>query len=213
MPTASNAARCHEKQFGVFACRLAAEHPMTQHFPQPLLVPHSRYNDLPERALASCGYQILTRSKTAGVDAFAKQDGSLFLFFQGHPEYAADTLFREYRRDAARFLCGEREHYPALPLGYFNDEAAALANVFRARAIADRRGELVAEFPKAALEAGLQCPWRAAAIGVYRKWTAYLSARKAERRNMAVPLHGPRPRRTWRDWPLGLRRIADSSAR
>ena len=116
-----------EKCFGVFDCRLAADHPLTQHFPEPLWVPHSRYNDLPERALTSCGYRILTRSAEAGVDAFARQDGSFFLFFQGHPEYDADTLLREYRRDAARFLGGEREHYPATPVGYFNDEAAAQA--------------------------------------------------------------------------------------
>ena len=202
-----------QKRCGVFDCRLVADHPMTQHFPDPLRVPHSRYNDLPERALAACGYQILTRSKTAGVDAFAKQGGSFFLFFQGHPEYEAATLFREYRRDVARFLNREREDYPATPAGYFNDKAAALAAAFRARALVERRGELIAEFPKAALEAGLECPWRAAALGIYEKWTAYLTARKAERRSVSVALPGTRLRRTWRDWPAGMRRTADSSAR
>ena len=101
---ASSGARSSAKRFGVFDCRLAADHPMTEHFPEPLWVPHSRYNDLPEQALASCGYTILARSTTAGVDTFAKQDGSFFLFFQGHPEYEADTLLREYRRDVVRFL-------------------------------------------------------------------------------------------------------------
>ncbi|MGC1278678.1 MAG: homoserine O-succinyltransferase, partial [Xanthobacteraceae bacterium] len=143
-----------QKQCGVFDCRLAADHPMTEHFPQPLWVPHSRYNDLPEAALAACGYKILTRSNAAGVDAFAKQDGSFFLFFQGHPEYEADTLLREYRRDIARFLAGERERYPAVPLGYFNDGAAAVAETFRNRALRERHGELIAEFPKSTLEAG-----------------------------------------------------------
>ena len=70
---------------------------------------------------------------TAGVDAFAKQDGSFFLFFQGHPEYEADTLLREYRRDVGRFLGGEREDYPAMPLGYFNDDAAAAGRGFPQR--------------------------------------------------------------------------------
>ena len=125
------------KRFGVFDCRLAADHPMTEHFPEPLWVPHSRYNDLPEQALASCGYTILARSTTAGVDTFAKQDGSFFLFFQGHPEYEADTLLREYRRDVVRFLNREREDYPAMPLGYFNDDAAAVAEAFRTRASRD----------------------------------------------------------------------------
>ncbi len=200
------------KRFGVFDCRLAADHPMTEHFPEPLWVPHSRYNDLPEQALASCGYTILARSTTAGVDTFAKQDGSFFLFFQGHPEYEADTLSREYRRDVVRFLNREREDYPAMPLGYFNDDAAAVAEAFRTRASRDRSGELIGEFPKSALEAGLQCPWRAAALGTYEKWCAYLSARKAERRTIAAPSPGLRLRRTWRDWPLGTRQAADGSA-
>ncbi len=202
-----------QKQFGVFDCRLAADHPMTEHFPQPLWVPHSRYNDLPEAALVACGYKILTRSNTAGVDAFARQDGSFFLFFQGHPEYEADTLLREYRRDVARFLTGEREHYPPPAFGYFSDDAAAAAEAFRARALRDRRSELIAEFPKSMLEAGLQCPWRAAALGTYEKWCAYLSARKAERRTVAAPSPGVRLRRTWRDWPLGTRTPAGSPAR
>ena len=202
-----------EKRFGIFDCQLVADHPMLQDFPVPVCVPHSRYNDLPGRSLKSCGYKILTRSGSAGVDMFAKLDNSFFLFFQGHPEYDADTLLREYRRDAARFLSRERERYPAMPLGYFNAEAAALAEAFRSRALGERKPELIAEFPKSALEAGLQCPWRPAAIGIYEKWTAYLLARKAERRTPPVAMGGTRLRRTWRDWPATLRGAADTSAR
>lgn len=201
-----------DKLCGVFDCRRAADHPMTEHFPEPLWVPHSRYNDLPEKALTAAGYKILTRSDTAGVDMFAKQDGSFFLFFQGHPEYEADSLLREYRRDVARYLGRERERYPALPLGYFSGEAAAAAEAFRARALADRQAVLSAEFPTVALESGLQAPWRAAACGVYEKWCAFLSARKAERR-VAAPASNVRLRRTWRDWPAGAGRIADTSVR
>jgi len=197
-----------EKRCGVFECRLAAVHPMTQAFPEPLWMPHSRYNDLPEPALLARGYNILTRSATAGVDTFAKQDGSFFLFFQGHPEYDADTLLREYRRDVARFLDGERADYPATPIDYLTEEATALAEAFRTRACAERHGDLIARFPRDALEAGLQSPWRPAALGIYQKWVAYLCARKAERR----PANFPR-RRTWRDWPAGLRRAADGSRR
>jgi len=197
-----------EKRFGVFDCRLAADHPMTPHFPEPLWVPHSRYNDLSERALVSRGYKILTRSAAAGVDTFAKQDGSFFLFFQGHPEYDADTLLREYRRDAVRFLGGERAHYPAAPRGYFNDQATALAEAFAARARAERRGELAALFPKEGLETGLKNPWRPAAVGIYEKWAAYLLARKAHVHAPGAPM-----RRTWRDWPRSLRGEADTSVR
>jgi homoserine O-succinyltransferase len=199
-----------EKRSGVFDCHLAMSHPLTEHFPEPLWVPHSRYNDLPEPALAAAGYKILTRSATAGVDTFAKQDGSFFLFFQGHPEYDADTLLREYRRDATRFLTGERPHYPNIPVGYFTAEARAIAEAFAARARQERHSDLMTSFPKSALDAGFKQPWHAAAVGVYQKWVAYLLARKVERpANLALrqPL-----RRTWRDWPASLRRSAQNPA-
>src|SRR5579862_9820767 len=134
-----------EKLFGILDCRLAANHPMTHDVTQPFTVPHSRYNDLPVRPLKAAGYEILSQCDGAGADIFAKQAGSFFLFFQGHPEYDADTLLREYRRDAARFLAGERDKYPAMPLHYFNDQAAALANMFRARALTERRSGLITE--------------------------------------------------------------------
>ncbi|HEX4409290.1 MAG TPA: homoserine O-succinyltransferase [Xanthobacteraceae bacterium] len=213
-----------EKRSGVFDCHLAMPHPMTEHFPAPLRVPHSRYNDLSEAELAASGYHILTRSLEAGVDAFVKQDGSFFLFFQGHPEYDADTLLREYRRDAVRFLSGERQSYPPTPADYFTAEGLEIAEAFAALARAKQSGELAASFPKDVLEAslkrepglaegglaerGLAEPWRAAAVGVYQKWVAYLVARKAERRMANVPL-----RRIWRDWPKSLRSPDDLSAR
>jgi homoserine O-succinyltransferase/O-acetyltransferase len=193
-----------QKQFGVFDCRLAADHPMTRHFPEPLWVPHSRYNTLPEDALLSAGYKMLTRSAAAGVDAFAKQDGSFFLYFQGHPEYDADTLFREYRRDVTRFLNGERETYPNLPRHYFDNATTAHAEGFQKRAMTDRRSALMAEFPNAALASGLQNTWRPAALGVYEKWVEFLGARSAERRNASLSTKPARQRRTWRDWPLPL---------
>ena len=72
-------------------------------------IPHSRGNDLAERDLKAAGYRILTRAPVAGVDMFARQEGSFHLFFQGHPEYEPATLLREYRRDIGRFLRGERD--------------------------------------------------------------------------------------------------------
>jgi len=197
-----------QKRCGIFECRLTTDHPLTRQFAEPLRMPHSRYNDLPERALKAHGYTILSRTAGAGVDSFAKLDGSFFLFFQGHPEYAADTLLREYRRDIGRYLAGERADYPAAPSDYFSVEATALAEAFRARARADRRGELMADFPKDALATGLSDPWRPAALGFYRQWVAFLCARKAARRARGVPM-----RRTWRDWPAPARWALDGSLR
>ena len=187
--------RLPDKQFGVFDCQVIADQ-MTHNLCQPLRVPHSRYNDLPEQALVSCGYKILTQSAVAGVDTFSKQKRSFFLFFQGHPEYEAGTLLREYRRDIGRFLRSEQEHYPAMPQGFFNVEKIAIANEFRDRALVDRRDALIDSFPMSLLEAGLERTWLSGLIGIYRRWIGHLHARKAKERMLTVPL-----RRTWRDWP------------
>jgi len=197
------------KQFGIFECEKGADHPMTAQVRWPLRVPHSRFNDLRGRTLASCGYTILSQSPIAGVDMFAKLDRSYFLYFQGHPEYEPVTLLREYRRDISRFLKRERRVYPAMPEGFFTAGKASAAAAFRQRAITDRREELIGDFPVGQLEAGLRSTWRPSAISIYEKWLGFLHARKAEGRKLVAPL-----RRTWRDWPVGAPRpLADPPAR
>jgi homoserine O-succinyltransferase len=96
-----------DKRFGVFECVRVSDHPLTATAPRRLQMPQSRWNEIPEEALLACGYRVLTRSQDAGVDAFVKQGKSLFVFFQGHPEYEAITLLLEYRRDIGRYLRGE----------------------------------------------------------------------------------------------------------
>ena len=170
-----------QKCFGVFDCDVLAAHALTKDLGPRLLVPHSRYNDLPEQALVASGYRVLTRSDAAGVDLFARQEGdhrSLFLFLQGHPEYEAGTLLREYRRDVARFLRGEREHYPTDPLGYFGDAVEKILSEFRARASRNRSEDLIADFPMSILEASLEGRWRGSAANIYENWLCYLSRRK-----------------------------------
>ena len=185
-----------QKLSGVFTCRPVAPHPMLRGAPLTLAMPHSRCNDLPERALRASGYRIVTRSAEAGVDMFARHDRSFHLFLQGHPEYEPDTLLREYRRDIGRYLRGERDDYPAVPHGYFDGEAAELAAAFGERARADRRPDLIRSFPKRTLETGIAATWRATAIAIYENWFDYLKGRKLERRSPALPR-----RRVWRDWP------------
>src|SRR5207344_3095536 len=103
---------------------------------------------------------ILTRSKEAGVDAFVKERGSLFVFLQGHPEYEAVTLLLEYRRDIGRYLRGERDTYPDMPEGYLDDEMVLKLTALRQRALADQREELLSEFPIAVAANQVTNTWR-----------------------------------------------------
>jgi len=166
-----------EKRFGIFECERVAEHPLTAGAPARVPMPHSRWNELPEEALTGSGYRILTRSDAAGVDAFVKQRNSLFVFFQGHPEYEAQTLMLEYRRDIKRFLLKERETYPGMPRGYFDDATVEALTALRERALVDRREEVLADFPTALAAGTVTNTWRASATCIYRNWLDYLSAR------------------------------------
>jgi homoserine O-succinyltransferase len=113
------------------------------------------------------------------------------LFFQGHPEYESDTLFREYRRDVGRFLKGEQASYPAMPERYFPYDLQARLAAFGERALVDRSESLLADFPKA--EGNLTNTWRAPAIQIYHNWLNGLSAKRNARPNLVTSLSSQRP--------------------
>jgi homoserine O-succinyltransferase len=179
-----------DKRFGVFECVRVSDHPLTAAAPSHLQMPQSRWNEVPEEALLACGYRVLTRSEDAGVDAFVKQRKSLFVFFQGHPEYDATTLLLEYRRDIARFLRRERDTYPPMPHGYFDEETVEALTALRERALLDRREELLAEFPTAMAAGKVTNTWRSTAESLYRNWLQYMWAQKQHKLMPEIEVEG-----------------------
>jgi homoserine O-succinyltransferase len=170
-----------DKQFGVFESSKVCDHELTRHVPGSLRFPHSRWNEVRESSLSACGYSVLTKSALAGVDLFAmRKKKSLFVHFQGHPEYGTRTLLKEYRRDIKRFLRQERETYPTPPHGYFDDAAAKLLAGFKETALALRREEQLAFFPEATVSDALRNTWQSSATSIYANWLQYVSSRKAE---------------------------------
>lgn len=173
--------RLPDKKFGVFDSVKVSEHPLIKDMVEQIRFPHSRWNEVRADELSSGGYSVLTESSEAGVDLFVKRKKqSLFVHFQGHPEYGARTLLKEYRRDIKRFLAKERETYPTMPEGYFDGAAAQVMNDFRETAMSNRREETAASFPEAAAVGGLQNSWRSSAVSVYRNWLKYMESRKTE---------------------------------
>ncbi len=170
-----------DKQFGVFDFGEAANDQLTAGYGERVRFPHSRWNEVRADELTACGYRVLTQSVEGGVDSFVKKKKrSLFLHFQGHPEYGAQTLLKEYRRDIKRFLRAERETYPSMPKGYFDPTAAKLVNDFRDVALSDRSEKLMESFPEAALIGDLKSTWRSSAVSIYRNWLQYVISNKAE---------------------------------
>jgi homoserine O-succinyltransferase/O-acetyltransferase len=168
--------RLATKRFGLFECASDADHPLTASAPTRLRIPHSRWHDLPEDGLRAHGYRILLRSDDAGPDMFVKHHHSLFVFVQGHPEYEAETLLLEYRRDIRRFLEGEVGDYPPMPRGCFDAGTVEAFTAFQGLALSDRREARLAEFPTALAARGVTNIWRPAAASIYRSWLLYLCA-------------------------------------
>jgi homoserine O-succinyltransferase/O-acetyltransferase len=168
-----------EKLSGVFECTKADDHRLMASAPSRWRVPHSRYNGLPDKALAGRGYRLLSKSAGAGADIFVKERKSLFIFFQGHPEYDPGALLREYRRDIRRFLVGERNAYPEMPQNYFDKEIGTLLALFRERALQRRCVDLLSSFP-AVPEQQLDYAWHTFAVVTYRNWLSHLIDRRRQ---------------------------------
>jgi homoserine O-succinyltransferase/O-acetyltransferase len=144
-------------------------------------VPHSRWNDLPLEALLSRGYRLLTCADGAGADLFVKLCGtSLFVFLQGHPEYDARALMREYRRDVLRYLTGEHPDYPGLPVNYFTLGTERQLLGLRERHLTGHDPDIsMVEFQFLVGKAVLAATWKSAALQLYRNWFGTLVSQRS----------------------------------
>ena len=164
------------KRWGVFAHDvLEPAHPLLAGVPARFDMPHSRFNEVAGADLAACGVRVLAASPEAGVQMAVEPDARR-IYFQGHPEYEAVSLVKEYKREALRFLAGERSDYPPLPERTLNAAAARAAGEFRQRAEAAPRRVRAEDFPEERLARGCGAPWREAARTLYRNWLDGLPA-------------------------------------
>jgi homoserine O-succinyltransferase len=166
--------RLARKCSGVYDCARVGDDQLTRDLPRSIKVSHSRLNEVRKNDLAGAGYRILTRSAEAGVDIFARDFESRFVFFQGHPEYDDHSLQREYMRDIARFLAGERNEYPAIPAAYFDAATEEVLANFEQHARSECKPEIAAELPGLTLRPDV--PAGGAATTIFRNWLDFLGA-------------------------------------
>jgi homoserine O-succinyltransferase len=184
--------RGQHKQFGIFACEQTAPHALLAGAPASLRVPHSRWNGVSAGQLVAKGYHVLTHTSDGGVDAFVKEVGGLFVFFQGHPEYESETLIGEYRRDVGRYFKREIERYPLLPRDYFDDETESSLREIEAKARASLPEKLLGEVSAALNGVRIRNTWRSTATLIYRNWLEHLCTqqRHGGTHMLGVPLVG-----------------------
>jgi len=166
------------KMSGIFTAARVGEHPLQTGMQSRIHMPHSRRNSLAESDIVRNGYGILSRTDE-GVDSFcrAMPGRSLFLFLQGHPEYGAETLAREYLRDMGRFLHGEIAERPELPENYFDRSTENAIAGLDAQAVGDLA--LYTSVVSGALP--LQS-WRGHTLKLFGNWLALIAAEKLRRR-------------------------------
>jgi homoserine O-succinyltransferase len=164
--------RLPEKRSGVYVNKVVCETGMS--LPGTLSTCHSRLNEVPKRDLQRHGYSVISEAAGDHVDVFARSWASNFLFLQGHPEYAPDSLMKEYRRDVGRFLNGQRPAYPAIPENYFDAPTVRAMEAYRV--IAERQPDphLLEAFPAATLRRDLVARLARSADAVFDYWLSSL---------------------------------------
>ena len=154
--------RLPHKCWGVYPhSLLAPHHPLVQQVDAGWRVPHSHMYSVTRQQLEDVGICVLVDNVEAGVYAAVSQNPLEFVFLQGHPEYDANSLLKEFRREVQRFSDGVISRFPRVPEHCFGDDALETIAQFRAAVVgAKAKGGPLPHFPEQRLEANLQNVWR-----------------------------------------------------
>jgi homoserine O-succinyltransferase len=165
---------------GVFVQAIRTDHPLTEGLGSLVHMPHSRLNDLPTALLQADGYSNLIESPEMTWTLAVKDRGSCtFVLVQGHPEYSTTSLLREYRRDLQRFLRGDREVVPTIPVGYLDAESHRLLESFEAQVLATPIDpELMNAFPFEQVAQRLVNTWQDSGVRIYANWLRLIQHRR-----------------------------------
>ncbi len=161
-----------QKCWGVFPhCVTEKKHPLVAGINTRFDVPHSRFNEIHRTQFETAHLRILVESKVAGVHLAVSPDGFRIVFFQGHPEYDAISLLKEYKREIGRYIDGETNDYPPFPERYFSLRARAILKEFSDRIKqAKIQGATPPEFPEHLIVPTLDNTWHDSAEAVINHW-------------------------------------------
>ena len=164
--------RMPQKKWGVYSHRISdPEHPLMRDIDTRFDAPHSRYNEVTRDQLEDAGLRVLVESPEAGVHLAVSPDQFRTVYFQGHPEYQAVSLLKEYKREVFRFIDGEMKSPPPYPEHYFTDEAIGIAELFIAAfQTAMKNNDEIPEFPERELEQQVHNTWSDAGKAMVNNW-------------------------------------------
>ena len=119
--------------------------------------------------------------------------------FQGHPEYDAISLLKEYRREVVRYIKGIRQHYPPYPENYLFDTARDILEDYKQH-VERAQGDYsqLKQFPEQQLSELVDNTWSDTGKAIVNNWLG-LVYQIADRERGKVFMSGINP-----DNPLGL---------
>jgi len=160
------------KQWGIYSHKVSRpDHPLLRDVNTRFDAPHSRYNEITSGQLEGAGLTVLAASDVAGVHLAVSPDLFRTVYFQGHPEYDAVSLLKEYKREVLRYFAGERESGPRYPENYLSPQAEDIAK----RYFSDAQQALLhdsefPDFPEAELSALVDNTWGDTGKAIVNNW-------------------------------------------
>jgi homoserine O-succinyltransferase len=167
---------------GVFVHTVTGASTVTDGLHSPVLIPHSRYNEIPTAAVVGAGWQVVLQSPVGWGAIRARRGAADLLLVQGHPEYEPTTLLREYRRDIGRYLRRERTVRPGLPRDLVCEaDRPAIEAFHRAALTGPPDARLLDTFPWDEVGARTKGEWRGTAEKLYTNWIDGILANRPAR--------------------------------
>jgi homoserine O-succinyltransferase len=160
------------KKWGVYSHKIRCpEHPLMWEVNTRFDAPHSRYNDISREQFEQAGLTVLADSDEAGPHLAVSPDQVRAVYFQGHPEYDAISLLKEYKREVFRFLDGDRPDTPHYPENYFPESARDIASQYIAEALdAKANNRNLPVFPESELQSLVDNTWGDTGKAIVNNW-------------------------------------------
>ena len=158
-----------QKQWGVYTHRSTRpDHPLLRDVNTRFEAPHSRHNDISREQFESAGCIVLAESEI-GVHLAVSPDGFRVIYFQGHPEYGAVSLLKEFKREYNRYLAGERDRLPRVPEHFLTPEGEEVAAALLEKLTRDGRSQ-APQFPEEALLPYCDNTWGDTGKAIVNNW-------------------------------------------
>ena len=168
------------KRWGVYSHRvIKSDHPLVAGMKTPFDAPRSHVHEMTAKQLEASGIEVLAFSPNADFHIAVSPDGFKWIFLQGHPEYDAVSLLKEFHREVIRFVASERSDYPEYPFNYLNNSAKDRLARFKNDLIKalDKSAELPV-FPESEILPSIENTWKEHGVILFRNWIGQIVQNK-----------------------------------